>query len=116
MNGYPCLRGRDGEGDSLDPLAVSELPWCDCTSAVVPPHELRELAQDSVVDSVLSSPSRARLQGSGQPLPEAVAVEKESVRRDANTSVRTDSSKPFSKAGATFLVTVFAGDEKVVRR
>jgi hypothetical protein len=66
--------------------------------------------------SELASQSRARRQGSDQPLPEAIAVEKESVLRDASTIVRTGFSKPFSKAGTAFLVEVFAGGKKVVRR
>ena len=64
----------------------------------------------------LTSQSRARLQGSDQPSAEAVAVEKESVLRDSGKFSSTGFSKPFSKAGAAFLVEVFAEGEKVVRR
>ena len=65
----------------------------------------------------LTSQSRARLQGSDQPITEAVAVEKESVLRDSGKFSSTGFSKPFSRAGTKkFLVTVFAEGEKVVRR
>jgi hypothetical protein len=65
----------------------------------------------------LTSQSRARLQGSDQPITEAVAVEKESVLlKDHTDRASTGFSKPFSKAATEFLVEVFAGGEKVVRR
>jgi hypothetical protein len=65
----------------------------------------------------LTSQSRARLQGSDQPITEAVAVEKESVLlKDHTDRASTGFSKPFSKAETEFLVKVFAEGRKVVRR
>ena len=65
----------------------------------------------------LTSPSRARLQGSDQPGTEAIAVEKESVLlKDHTDRASTGFSKPFSKAGTAFLVEGFAGGKKVIRR
>ena len=64
-----------------------------------------------------TSLSRVLYAGSDQPLPEAIAVEKGSVLlKDHTDRASTGFSKPFSRAGTAFLVKVFAGGKKVVRR
>lgn len=75
------------------------------------------LGYDSILHSQLSIFTRESASLSpDQPLPEAIAVEKESVLRDSGKFSRTGSSKPFSRALTAFLVKVFAEGKKVVRR